>query len=549
MPGRRRDLFGTRETALRLSFRAAIHSGVIARILAALVAATIAGPAWAADFDIVIRNGRVADGTGNPSFMGDVAIKDGRVAAMGKVRGTGTEEIDASGMVVAPGFIDVHTHADEVAEQPLAENFVRMGVTTVVAGNCGDSVLNVGNLWSRIEATNAAVNVATLVGLGTVRSKAMGGSFDRPPTPAEMNRMKEIVRQAMEDGAMGVSTGLIYLPGVFAKTDEIIEVTKVIAPYSGIYASHMRDESTGIIGAIDEVIRIAREAGVRAEISHIKLGGPKAWGQAAEVLKHIEEARAQGLNITQDQYAYTASSTGISQLIPEDAREGGKSKFLERIRNPEEKARITAHMKEMLSNKGREDFTYAVISSYAHNKALNGKNIKEAAIILRGADTLDDQVEAIIEIQKNGGAEGVFHGMCEEDLQTFMRHPNTMVACDSGLREFGAGVPHPRGYGNNARVLARYVRELKVLRLEDAVRKMTSLPASTFGFKKRGQLVEGNWADVTIFDPVKVQDTSTFNDPHHYPDGIPYVLVNGIPVIRNGEHTKAKAGKCLRHGV
>jgi N-acyl-D-amino-acid deacylase len=517
------------------------------RKLPLLLAGFVAASAIGADFDIVVRNGRVADGTGNPSFIGDVAIKDGRIAAIGKFSGSGKEEIDARGLVVAPGFIDVHTHADEVAEQPLAENFVRMGVTTVVAGNCGGSTTDLQKFWSSIEATNTAVNVATLVGHGTVRSKAMGGSFDRPPTPEELERMKEMVRKAMEDGAVGLSTGLIYLPGVFATTEEIVEVTKEIAPFAGIYATHMRDESTGIIGAIDEAIRIAREAGVRAEISHIKLGGPAAWGRAEEVLNHIEKARREGLNITQDQYAYTASSTGISQLIPETAREGGQAKFRERLEDPATKAAIAKEMIHMLHRRGREDFSYAVIASYRHNSNLNGKNIVEAAKILRGSDTLDDQVETVLEIQKNGGASGVFHGMSEEDLKTFMRHPNTMVACDSGLRQFGVGVPHPRGYGNNARVLSRYVRDLQVLRLEDAIRKMTSLPASTFQFKGRGLLLEGFWADITIFDPEKIQDRAEFNDPHHYPEGIPYVLVNGVPVIRNGEHTRAKAGQSLRH--
>jgi len=520
---------------------------MILRICAALLFVATGFGLFAADYDTVLRRGRVVDGTGNPSFIADVAIKGGRVAVIGNVNGTGDREIDAAGLVVAPGFIDVHTHADEVAEQPLAENFVRMGVTTVVAGNCGSSEIDLKKFWQGIESTNVAVNVATLIGHGTVRARAMGGSYDRAPTPAEMARMKELVREGMEDGAVGLSTGLIYLPGVFATTDELVEVTKAIAPYSGIYASHMRDESTGIIGAIDEVIRISREAGVRAEISHIKLGSPKAWGKAEAVLAHIQRARDSGLNITQDQYAYTASSTGISQLIPESAREGARSKFAERLEDPATKQGIVREMKAMLTNKGREDYSYAVISSYDKKKALNGKNIKEAAKMLRGADTVDDQIETILEIQKNGGASGVFHGMNEQDLQTFMRHPNTMVACDSGLREFGAGVPHPRGYGNNARVLARYVRELGVLRLEDAVRKMTSLPAVTYQLKQRGLLIEGFWADITVFDPAKIRDTATFGDPHHYPEGIPYVLVNGIPVIDNGQHTRAKAGQCLKH--
>ena len=517
-------------------------------LLAVLVEGIIVSVA-AADYDLVIRNGRIIDGTGNPSFTGDVAIQSGRIVARGSVDGQGREEIDAKGMVVCPGFIDVHTHADELAEQPLAENFVRMGVTTVIGGNCGSSALNLARLFQQIEATNPAVNFATMIGHNTVRSKAMGGNFDREPTAEEMARMKEMVVQAMKDGAVGISTGLIYMPGVFAKTEEIIELTKEVAPFGGIYASHMRHENAKILTALDEVFRVAREAGVRAEVSHIKLGSPAAWGRAAEVLAYIERARADGLDITQDQYSYTASSTGISQLIPESAREGGNRKFIERISDAATREAIKREMLESLRRNNRTNYAYAVVASYSHNKAMNGKNIAQVALALRGSDSLDAQIETILDIQKNGGASGVFHGMSEEDLRVFMRHPNTMVGCDSGLRQFGAGVPHPRGYGNNARILGRYVRELNILRLEDAVRKMTSLPATTFRLKHRGLLVEGFWADVTIFDPAQVRDTATFEDPHHYPEGIPYVLVNGRVVLRNGEHTRASAGQCLRRGA
>jgi N-acyl-D-amino-acid deacylase len=499
-------------------------------------------------YDVAIRHGRVVDGSGNPAFFADVGIKEGHIAVIGSVDGHGKTEIDAKGLIVAPGFIDVHTHADEVAVMPRAENFVRMGVTTVVAGNCGNSTLDVAKFFRAVERTNVAVNVATLVGHNSVREKAMSGSHDRPPTPEESARMKALVEQAMKDGAVGLSTGLIYQPGVFATTDEIVELAKVIAGYDGIYTSHMRHEDNRIYEALDEVFRVACEAGVRAEVSHIKLAGPSAWGQADRVLAHIEKARAEGLDVTQDQYAYTASSTGLSQLVPDWALEGGKNEFRKRLADPDRKAAMIADMKKSLRAKGREDYAYAVIASCRQDKSLDGLNVAEAAKAKRGSDSLDDQIETVLDIQANGGASGVFHGMSEEDLKVFMRHPNTMVACDSGLRKLGEGMPHPRGYGNNARVLARYVRELKVLRLEDAIRKMTSLPANTFRLKGRGELREGNWADIVVFDPEKVQDTSTYKDPHHYATGIPCVLVNGVPVILNGEDTGAKAGKALRHG-
>lgn len=517
--------------------------GVMLGVLAAVL-----GPcAQGQTFDLVIRHGRVVDGTGNPAYFADVAVKDGRIAGIGRIAGEARTEIDAQGLIVAPGFIDVHTHADDVAEMPRAENFVRMGVTTVVAGNCGGSTLDVAKFFRAIEQTNVAVNVATLVGHNDVREKAMGGSFDRAPTAEELGKMKALVEQAMKDGAVGLSTGLIYLPGVFSKAEEIVELAKVAAAYDGIYTSHMRHEDSEIYLALDEVFRVAREAHIRAEVSHIKLSGPTAWGQASRVLAYLEQAHAQGLDITQDQYAYTASSTVLRQLIPETAFDGGRKKFMERMADPEQKAKIAAEMKQNLRSKGREDFSYAVIASCKSDQSLDGLNLVQAAKTRRGASSLDDQVETILDLEQHGGASGVFHGMSEEDLQTFMRHPNTMVACDSGVRKFGEGVPHPRGYGNNARVLARYVRELKVLRLEDAIRRMTSLPASTFHFQGRGELRPGNWADIVVFDAEKVQDTATYESPHHYAAGIPYVLVNGVVVIKNGEHTGAKAGQALRH--
>jgi len=511
--------------------------------------AQVPGAPHGATWDLIIRNGRVADGTGNPACFADVAVKRGRVAALGRITGKARTEIDAKGLIVAPGFIDVHTHADELATIPEAENFLRMGVTTIVAGNCGGSPVDIARAFREIERKKTSINFTTLIGAGSVRAKAMGGDFNRPPTPEELQRMRDLVKQAMRDGAVGLSTGLIYTPGVYATTGEIIELAKVAARYGGIYATHQRNEGTGILGSLDEIIRIAREAGIRAEVSHIKLAGEKAWGRADQVLAHIEQARAEGLDITQDQYAYTASSTGISQLIPDDAFDGGRGKFIERLNDPAEKKKIVEAMRQKIYDRGRSDYAYAVIASYRHNRTLNGLNIVEAAKKVRGNDSLDDQIEMILEIQRNGGASGVFHGMDETDLQTFMRHPNTMIACDSGLRKLGEGVPHPRGYGNNARVLNRYVRELKVLRLEDAIRKMTSLPAATFRFEGRGSLHAGNWADIVIFDPEKVRDVATYDAPHHYAEGFAYVLVNGVPVINEGRLTGARPGRVLRHNI
>ena len=503
-------------------------------------------PSLGASYDLLIRNGRVIDGTGNPAFFADVAITNGRIAAIGKFTNDAAQTIDVKGLIVAPGFIDVHTHAEDIVDLPLAENFVRMGVTTLMLGNCGGSSFDVKKFLERVEATNVSVNIATLIGHGTVRRHAMGGSFDRPPTAAEMDKMKEAVRAAMDAGAFGLSTGLIYLPGTFAKTDEIIELAKVAAQYDGIYASHMRSESKEIDSSLDELFRIAREAKIRAEISHIKLsGGAVNWGRTKMVLDAIERARAESLDITQDLYVYTASSTGLAQLIPESAREGDK--FIERLADAEEKQRIVDQMKKTLRESKRADYGFVMLADYKHDRSINGLRIPVAAQKFSGTNSLDAQIDLILSIQSHGGANAVFHGISEEDMRAFLQHPNTMIASDSGVRRWNEGVPHPRGYANNARLLNEYVHKLHLLRLEDAIRRMTSLPATTFRIRDRGLLREGYWADLVIFDLAKVQDHATFEDPHHYATGFAAVLVNGIPVVSNDTHTTARPGKALRH--
>ena len=503
----------------------------------------------AADYDLVIAGGKVVDGTGAPAVTADIAIKDGRIVRIGEVSDAAAPRIDARGLVVAPGFIDVHTHSDGIAEKlPTSDHFLKMGVTSIVVGNCGGSRLNVGTFFADLEKTGVSPNVATLIGHNTVRERAMKGSFDREPTAAELAEMKRLVDRAMKDGAVGLSTGLIYLPGTFSKTEEIVELAKVIAPYDGVYVSHMRNEGARIIQSINELLRIAREAGVRAQVSHIKLSGEASWGRTAEVLGLLDRARAEGVRVMHDQYAYTASSTKLRQLIPDEAFDGGRKTFNAILADPKRKADLVAKMKKNILGRGRMDYAYAVVASFRGDVTLNGLNIVEAAKKLRGSDALEDQIEIILEIERRGGAQGVFHGMDEQDLQGFLKHPMTMVASDSGVRQLDeASVPHPRGYGNNARVLGRYVRDLQVLSLEDAVRKMTSLPAEHFQMKDRGVLKEGAWADIAIFDPAKVDDPSNYKDPHHYAVGFVHVLVNGVPVIRNGEHTGARPGKALRH--
>jgi len=511
-----------------------------------LLAALGLGRLAAQEYDLVIRHGRLVDGTGRPAFSGDVAVKDGRIAAVGVVAGPGRNEIDAGGLVVAPGFIDVHTHSEDIAELPVAENFIRMGVTTIVTGNCGTSARDIGAFFTEIEKTGVALNVATLIGHGTVRLEVMGGSFLRPPTPEELDRMRALVERGMQAGAVGLSTGLIYLPGVFAKTDELVELAKTVSAHGGIYASHMRYENRRIREALDELTTIAREARIPAQVSHIKLATPAAWGRADEIIDYLNQARAAGLAITHDQYVYTASSTSLRSRIPERAFEGGETKFRERMADAAYRRSIVEEMKETLRQNRQQDLSFAVIANCRAEPGLNGKTVVEAARILRGRDTLDDQNEVILDLQLRGGASAVFHGMNEEDLKKFLVQPLTMIASDAGPRKFGEAVPHPRGYGNNARVLARYVREQGVLSLEEAVRKMTALPADTFKLAGRGRLAPGAVADLVVFDPATVADPSTYTAPHQYATGFRDVIVNGVPVIRGGGLTGERPGRPVR---
>lgn len=514
------------------------------RLLALLSSAAL--PLLAADYDLLITHARIADGTGAPLVSGSVAVKDKHIVAVGDVKGTATTEIDAKGRVAAPGFIDVHTHSEDICKLPAAENFLRMGVTTIVTGNCGNSRTDVAQFFKEIEDAHVTINVATLIGHNSVRQKGMGGSFIRAPSLEQLETMKLLVDQAMKDGAVGLSTGLIYVPGSFSKTEEIIELAKVASAHGGIYASHMRAETLKIFSALDELIRIAREAKIRAEVSHLKLTGPTAWGKADQVIAKLDKARADGLSITHDQYAYTASSTGLRQLIPDSALEGTREDFIARIADPEKKAAIIAQMNEARERQGRKDYAYAVVARFKADPRLNGKSIPEAAKIVRGSDSLADQIELVLDIEARGGGSAVYHGMNEPDLRDFMRHPLTMIASDGGPRRLGEDVPHPRSYGNNARVLGRYVRDEKILPVEDAIRKMTSLPATTFQLKDRGFIKAGAFADLVIFDPAKVNDPSTYDDPHHYAEGFTDVIVNGGVVIRDGALTDVRSGGPLR---
>jgi N-acyl-D-amino-acid deacylase len=497
-------------------------------------------------YDLVVVNGRVVDGTGAPARTTNVAVRDGRIAAFGvPADAPARERLDARGLVVAPGFIDVHTHADDVDEQPRAENFVRMGVTTVVAGNCGTSALAVGEAFDRIHAASVSVNFATLIGHNTVRAAVMGRE-SRDPTIGEIGRMKELVFRAMAEGALGFSTGLQYVPGVYARSSEIIELARVAANEGGLYATHMRNEGTELEAALTESIRVATLLAMPIEISHLKVDSPKRWGASVAALEIIGDARRNGVSIQADQYAYTAGSSSLSIRFPAWALEGGAEAIGARLADDAEWDRIRTEMRAMLADRGFEDLAWASVASYAADPSLNGLSMRDVARRLTGDDSADAQLEAARRLMQGGGASMVYHFMSDDDLERIMRDPFVSVASDAGTIQFGRGVPHPRGYGNNARVLGEYVRGRGVLTLEDAVRRMTSLPARHFRLTDRGELRVGAAADLVIFDPDRVADRATYEQPHAYPDGIALVVVNGVVVVRDDAHTGARPGHILR---
>jgi N-acyl-D-amino-acid deacylase len=521
-----------------------MNARVVAPILATLLIGASAGVQPAA-YDVLIRGGRVIDGTGAPGRTADVAIEDGAIAAIGRLnRADARQVIDATGLVVAPGFIDVHTHGDDLARHPRAENFVRMGVTSIVAGNCGSSALDVGDALARIRETGAAVNFATLIGHNTVREAVMGAA-NRLPTIPELNRMKSLVWRAMTDGAVGFSTGLQYVPGTYARLPEIIELARIAGNAGGLYASHMRNEGTALEEAIAETLQVGLATGVRVQISHLKVDSPSRWGASATALGMIDAARKRGLVVEEDQYAYTAASSTLGIRFPSWVLEGGAEKIAERLDDPATWARVKKEMAGLLAERGVSDLSFAVVASSQSDPSLNGLSMKQVAMRRTGSESADAQFEAAREMLLAGGASMVYHLMSDEDVDRIMQDPHVAIASDSSLIAFDDGVPHPRGYGNTVRVLSEYVRKRHVITLEEAVKKMTSAPAAQFRFARRGLLKEGYAADIVLFDPLTVADRATFETPHAYAAGIPYVFVNGVLVVEKGEQTNARPGAVL----
>lgn len=498
--------------------------------------------------DILIKNGKVIDGTGNNWFYSDVAVHNGKIFKIGRSINLPAQKIiDAKGLFVAPGFIDVHTHLEGDEEKdPNATNFILDGVTTCITGNCGSSNTDIGRYLDWIDSLKISINVATLVGHNDIR-KAVMGRANRDASPAEMKQMQELVEKAMQDGAVGLSTGLIYIPGTYTKTPEIVDLAKVAAKYNGVYVSHMRSEGDSIIPAINEALTIGRQASIPVQISHFKLSGQHNWGRSKETVPMIEAARKEGVDVTVDQYPYTASSTSISTLIPDEILADGQDSIKARLQNPSIRKQVIKTMLERLKQRKLKHFGYAVVAYYAPDTSYNGKSIEEINLMKGRKHKAKEEALTILDIMMNGGASAVFHGMSEDDVKRIMLYPYNMFACDATIRVLGAGMPHPRGYGTNARVLGKYVREEKILTLEDAIRKMTSLPAQKFQLKDRGIIKEGMAADIVIFDADKVQDLSTFEKPHAYSTGFKYVIVNGMLTAEKEKHLGVRAGITLRN--
>lgn len=530
-------------------------------------------------YDLAILNGRIVDGAGNPWYRADIGVAAGRIVSIGRLEGSSKKKMDAEGLVVAPGFIDMHSHSDmQLLVNPLAESKIRQGVTTEVIGNCGSSPAPL-NKYTREEAkkesgelgkkidwdwlgfdeflrkmqrNGVALNVAPLVGNVPIRTYVMGFEA-RKPKASELAKMKMLLVRCMEEGAFGLSTGLIYSPSCYAKTPEIIELCKVVARYSGIYASHIRGEGDPLISSVREAITIGREAKVPVEIAHHKAAGKRNWGKIKKTLAMIQEAREHGIDVTCDVYPYTAGATGLAAGIPSWAHEGGTDRMIERLKDPKTRSRIKREIERgipgwenLIGTAGPEN---VMITSSEKHRNYQGKRISELAKAAR-KNSLDFIFDLLVEERSRVGI--VLFMIDENDMRKVISSPFSMIGSDAGAQApygvLGKAKPHPRSYGTFVRVLGKYVREEGLLTLPEAVRKMTSLPARKVGLWNRGLVRVGNWADLAIFDEDTVGDQATYTDPHQYPTGIECVIVNGKVVVEGKRHTKLLPGKVLRRG-
>ena len=533
--------------------------------------------AFAADlpFDLVITNGHIVDGTGSPWYSGDVGIRDGRISAIGNLSGASRKlTVDAKGRVVAPGFVDMLGQSETtILVDPRLPSKIYQGITTEITGEGGsaaplnDAIIandrpgyelyKINPDWrtfrqyfSRLEKQGMGINLASYVGATQVRRVVLGDA-DVQPTPEQLEKMKALVRKAMHDGAVGVSTSLEYAPAPYAKTEEIIALASEASKFGGIYATHMRNESDSVLEAIDEAVRIGREAHIPVEIWHFKAAGKANWGRMPEMVARVNKARAEGFDVEADTYAYTAWSNSMSAFVPAWAHDGGDAKLIERLKDPTTRARIRKDMLTPWDNEwdeitGPQDVMISVVQNPALKK-FQGKRLTEVAKIMN-----EDPMDALFDllIEDKGFTDCAVFGMSEPDVALALQQPWVSVDNDSSGTSpegiLGEEHPHPRAYGTFPRILRKYVREEKKLTLEEAIRKFSALPAQRMRLTDRGVLKQGMWADVVVFDPETVRDLATFDDPNRLSEGMAYVLINGVPVIEDGKMTGALPGKVLR---
>jgi N-acyl-D-amino-acid deacylase len=499
-------------------------------------------------FDIILSGGTVIDGTGAAGYRADVGIKGDRIVTISRTPLTeqGARIVNVEDLVVAPGFIDMHAHIDPIADLPEARSMVSQGVTTAIGGPDGSSPWPLAPYLNQLERKGVGLNVCLLVGHNSIRRGVMALA-DREPTVEELALMRANVAQAMDDGAWGISTGLKYLPGSFAKTDEVIALSKEAASRGGYYTSHLREEGLRLMDAVSEAIEIGRQAKIPIVLTHHKVIGQPMWGRSRDTLAMVERARREGIDVMMDQYPYTATYTGITVLVPAWARAGGTSSFLGRLKDKKLRAKIKEEIVfNIVNDRGGGDLRRVQFGLVKWQRDLEGKTLHDWALMKGLESTPENGAELVIEAIQKGGASCIYHVLSEEDVERIMRHPLTMIGSDGRLTEPGNGHPHPRWYGAFPRVLGHYVREKNVLKLEDAIRKMTSLSAQRVGLKQRGQIKAGWFADIVVFDPKTIIDRATFTDPHQYPEGIHHVFVNGIAAIDGGAFQNLREGRVLR---